>query len=106
MTLWIKFYGVIQSCSIFNFKSNQNFYYTRCITPERVTSLRGPTPRYCAQATQLLLKKYYSGGIAVDNTVSDLTGPKFEPQTSRSRDERVGARPTGQFIFNLAGKSL
>ena len=26
---------------------------------------------------------------AVDNTVSDLTGPRFEPQTSRSRDERV-----------------
>ena len=25
----------------------------------------------------------------VDNTVSDLTGPRFEPQTSRSRDERV-----------------
>ena len=26
---------------------------------------------------------------AVGNTVSDLTGPRFEPQTSRSRDERV-----------------
>ena len=25
----------------------------------------------------------------VDNTMSDLTGPRFEPQTSRSRDERV-----------------
>ena len=31
---------------------------------------------------------------AVGNTVSDLTGPRFEPQTSRSRDERVTARPT------------
>ena len=28
---------------------------------------------------------------AVGNTVSDLTGPRFEPQTSRSRDERVTA---------------
>ena len=26
---------------------------------------------------------------AVGNTVSDLTGPRFEPLTSRSRDERV-----------------
>ena len=31
---------------------------------------------------------------AVGNTVSNFTGPKFEPQTSRSRDERVTARPT------------
>ena len=29
---------------------------------------------------------------AVGNTVSDFTGPRFEPQTSRSRDERVTAR--------------
>ena len=29
---------------------------------------------------------------AVGNTVSDLTGPSFEPLTSRSRDERVTAR--------------
>ena len=29
---------------------------------------------------------------AVNNTVSDLTGPRFEPHTSRSRDERVTAR--------------
>ena len=33
---------------------------------------------------------------AVGNTVSDLTGPRFEPQTSRSRDKRVTARPTGR----------
>ena len=33
---------------------------------------------------------------AVGNTVFDLTGPRFEPQTSRSRDERVTVRPTGR----------
>ena len=32
---------------------------------------------------------------AVGNTVFDLTGPKFKPQTSRYREERVTARPTG-----------
>ena len=37
---------------------------------------------------------------AVANTVSDLTGPKFEPRTSRSRDERVTARPTGRYEKN------
>ena len=34
---------------------------------------------------------------AVGNIVSDLTGPRFEPQTSRSRYERVTARPTGRW---------
>ena len=34
---------------------------------------------------------------AVGNTVSDLTGPRFEPQTSCSRDESVTARPTVRF---------
>ena len=35
---------------------------------------------------------------AVSNTVSDLTGPRFEPQTSRLRDERVIARLTGWLL--------
>ena len=34
----------------------------RCITPKRVTSLLGPSPRHCARAKQLLLKKCRSGG--------------------------------------------
>ena len=40
---------------------------------------------------------------AVGNTVSDLTGPRFEPQTSHlpravgNRDKRATARPTGRF---------
>ena len=44
------------------FKSNQIFHYTCCNTPKRVTSWRGPSPRHCARATQLLSKKYRSGG--------------------------------------------
>ena len=40
---------------------NQIFHGTTCITPKRVTNLRGPSPRHCAQATQLLSKKYCSG---------------------------------------------
>ena len=38
--------------------------------------------------------------LAVDNTLSDLTGPRFEFQTSRLRDKRVTARPTGLLIAN------
>ena len=33
---------------------------------------------------------------AVGNIVSDLADPKFEPQTSRSRDKRVAAPPTSR----------
>ena len=33
---------------------------------------------------------------AVGNTVSDLAYPRFEPQTSCFKDERVSARPTGR----------
>ena len=35
---------------------------------------------------------------AIGNTVSNLTGPRFEFLTSRSRDERVAARPAGRYI--------
>ena len=42
--------------------SNQIFHYTRCITPKRVTSLWGSSPRHCARATQLFSKKCRSGG--------------------------------------------
>ena len=35
---------------------------------------------------------------AVGNTVFDLTSQRFEPRTSRFRDERVTARPTGRKI--------
>ena len=34
----------------------------------------------------------------VGNIVSDLTGPRVEPQTFHSRDERVTARPTGWLV--------
>ena len=43
-------------------KSSQIFHYTRCNTPKRVTSLRGTSPRHCARATHLLLKKCHNGG--------------------------------------------
>ena len=38
---------------------------------------------------------------ATGNTVYDLTGPRFEPQTFRSRDERVTARPTGRLVHRF-----
>ena len=36
--------------------------------------------------------------LAVGNTESDLTDPRFEPQTFRFRDECITARPTGRYV--------
>jgi len=47
----------------FYIKLNQIFHYTRPITKKRVTSLRCPSPRHSAKATQLqYLRRYWSGG--------------------------------------------
>ena len=35
----------------------------------------------------------------IGNTVSNLTGPRFEPQTSRSRNECVTAQLTGHYYI-------
>ena len=56
---------------MFIFEIKLNFHYTRCITPVRVMSLRGPSPRHCAAATRLLPKKYRSSGEPlIGNTMS------------------------------------
>ena len=41
---------------------------------------------------------------SVGNPVSNLIGPRFEPQTSRSRDERVTAQPTGGWFATINSK--
>ena len=67
------------------------------ITQKRVTSWRaGPISALLRRATQLLSKKWSQWWRAVGNSVFNLTGPRFEPQISRSRDERVTIRPNGQ----------
>ena len=68
---------------------------------KRVTRWLSPSLRHCARATKLLSKKCHSGGKAVGNTVSELIDPRFEPQISRSRDERVIARPTGRLTGRM-----
>ena len=84
-------------CSLLH--QNQFFCNTRCITQKRVTRWRGPSPCHCDRATKLLLKKCRSGGEPLA-TVFDLTGLRFEPQTSRSRAKRVTARPSCRCTLN------
>ena len=75
-------------------RSNQIFHYTRCITPKGATSLRGLSPRHCAceQHSSAMSQQWR----VVGNTAFDLASPRFEPQTSGSRGERVTARPTAR----------
>ena len=63
-------------------QSNISLYSLYCA--EACNELAGPISASLRWATQLLLKKCRSVG----NTVVDVTNPRFEPQTSRSRDER------------------
>ena len=71
-------------------------HYTRCNTPKRVTS-GGAHFHVIAPANNTApFEEMSQRWRAVGNTVSDLTGPRFEPLTSRSRDERVTARPNGR----------
>ena len=71
---------------LISFKSNQVFHYTRCITLKPVRSL-GAHRRVIAPGNatpfEMLLRWRAAG-----KTMSDSTGPKFEPQTSHFRDER------------------
>ena len=65
-------------------------------------SWRGPSSRHCAPAgNTVLFEEMSQQWRDVGNTVSDLTSLKFEPQTSRSIDKRITARPTGRLKVNL-----
>ena len=77
---------------------NQIFDYTRCIRPKRVLSWRDPIFASLHPGNTARFKEMLQRWRAVGNTVSDLTGPRFEPQTSRSKDKRVTVR---KIIFNL-----
>ena len=78
---------------------NQIFHYTRCITLKRVTSFRGPSPRHCACGQHNSLRRNVAAVANRWKHCDQLTGPSFEPQTSRSRDKRVTARPTDLFFL-------
>ena len=78
--------------------SNQIFHYTRRNTPKRVTSWRDHLRVPALTGNTAPFEESLQRWRAISNTVQDLTGPRFEPLTFRSRDECVTARPTGRFF--------
>ena len=84
------------------FKSNQsNLSLYSLDYAEACNELAGPISVSLRPGNTAPFEEMSQWWRAVDNTVSDLTGPRFEAQTSRSRDERVTARPTGRTVFRV-----
>ena len=65
----------------------------------------------CSEFARPIFESFYLGNAApfkevlqwwraVGNTVSGLAGPRFEPQTSRSRNDYVTAQTTGRYFIN------
>ena len=61
---------------------------------EACNELAGPISASLRPGNTAPFEEMSQRWLAVGNTVSDLTGQRFESQTSRSRDERITARPT------------
>ena len=87
-------------------KSNLSLYSLQYA--EACNEFAGPISASLRQGNTDPFEEMSQRWRAVGNTVFDLTGPRFEAQTSRSRDERVTARPTGRslgfslvFILNI-----
>ena len=72
-------------------ESNQMFHYARCITPKACIEFTGLISASLRPGNAVPFNEMLQRWRVVGNTVSNLTGPRFETQTSRSRDERVTA---------------
>ena len=64
---------------------------------EACNEFAGPTSASLRPGNTAPFEEMLQRWRAVGNTAFDFIGPRFEPQTSRSRDERVIARPTGPY---------
>ena len=96
---------VFQICG-FQIKIKSNLLLYSLYYAKACNELAGPISASLRPGNAALFEEMLQRWRAVGNTVSDLTGPRFEPQTSRSRDECVTARPTGRFQLSIGGFQL
>ena len=61
--------------------------------------LAGPISMPLRPGNTAPFKEMSQRWLAVGNTVSDLTGPRFEPWNSRSNDKHITTRPTGYAVL-------
>ena len=81
-------------------KSKSNLSLYSLYYAEACNELAGPISPSLRPGNTAPFEEMSMRWRAVGNTVSDLTGPRFEPQTSCCRDEHVTARPTGRYTRN------
>ena len=89
---------------ILQIKSNLSLYSLDYA--EACNELAGPISASLRPGNTVPFEEMSQRSRAVGNTVSNLTCLRFESQTSRSRDERVTARPTGRLVDIGSYRSL
>ena len=87
------------------FKSIKSFIILAVIR-RSVERVRGAHLRVIAPGQYSFFRRNVAAVANVNNTVSNLTGPKFEPQTSYARNKRVTARPTGRYTRMLMKQKI
>ena len=85
----------LEPCVLDSNSVNQIFHSTRCNTSERVRSWRAHL-RVIAPVQCKSFRRNVAAVASRWQYCFELTGSRFKPPTSRFRDERVTARPTGQ----------
>ena len=95
LVIYDRFFSILNQISNQS-KSNLSLYLLHYA--ETCNELAGPISASLRPSNTASFEEMSQRWRAVGNTVSNLTGSRFEPQTSRSRDERVTARPTGRFF--------
>ena len=81
-----------------NITVNSLYYSEAC------NELTGPISALLRQRNTAPFKEMLQRWRAVGNTASDFNDPKFKPQTSCSRDERVTARPIQKTVKLLKSR--
>ena len=85
-----------------NFKSKTYLSLYSLHYAEACNKFAGPTFASLSPGNTAPFEEMLQRWRTVSNTMFDLTYPRFEPQTSSSRDERVTARRCPKVISKLS----
>ena len=88
--------------SLLPFLADKNLSLYSLYYAEACNELAGPISASLHPGNTVSFEELLQRWRAVSNSVSDLTGPKFESQISRSIDARVTARPTSRLNHFLS----
>ena len=78
-----------------------SLYYT-----ETCNEFVGSISMSLRQGNTARFRRYVATVASRGNTVSAYTGPRFEPQTSRSREECVTAQPASWIFLKLGYRQI